>query len=217
MRKLVIAALALAGGMMMGAGVSFAQCHMGVQAGGSIANTSLALGGTPLAVDGLGAQSSRPDMGIHGGCDLRIAGSPFFVGAFGEWNNQDVAFEVQPSLFKGFIGNSYAFGARAGVELAGGAKPYLLVAWTQADANWSSMVPLGGVGLPSHFKGWMYGGGIEVPLKGTNFSLAGEGRFIRYQSENVAGVIDMQPDQLQAMVRLNWNFGAAAALPAPLK
>lgn len=217
MKKLMMAALVAAGGMMMGASVSFAQCHIGVQAGGSIANTSLGVTGTPLAVDGLGAQSTRPDMGIHGGCDIKVTGSPFFIGAFGEWNSQEVAFEVSPGLFKGSLGNSWAAGARAGVELAGGAKPYVMIAWTQADANWSSVVPLTGVGLPSHFKGWMYGGGIEVPLKGTNFSLAGEGRFIRYQSENVAGVIDMQPDQLQAMVRLNWNFGAPAALPAPLK
>lgn len=216
MRKL-IAALAVAGGLMMGVGEAAAQCQIGVQAGGSIANTSLGLTGTPLEVDGLGSQSSRPDMGLRGGCDLRMPGSPFFLGAFGEWNSQEVAFQVKPDLFKGSIGNSWAFGARAGVELAGGAKPYLLVAWTQADANWSSVVPLTGVGLPSHWKGWMYGGGIEVPLKGTNFSLAGEGRFVRYQSESVAGLVDLQPDQLQAMVRVNWNFGAPTALPTPLK
>lgn len=215
MRKLTLGALALAGALVLGTAPSWAQCHLGVQMGGSIANTDVGVAG--LGVSGLGSQSTRPDMGIHGGCDMRITGSPFFVGAFGEWNNQEVAFEVTPGLFKASIGNSWAFGGRAGVELAGGAKPYLLLAYTQAEANWTSVVPLGGVGLPGHWKGWMYGGGVEVPLKGTNFSLAGEARFIRYQSENVAGVVDLQPDQLQAMVRLNYNFGAPAALAAPLK
>lgn len=197
---------------------SMAQCHLGLQAGASMANTSLGVTGSPFSIDGLGGQSSRPDLGIHVGCDLKVANSPFVIGAFGEWNSQEVSFEIQPSILKASVGNSWTVGGRLGYQMANGAMPYILGGRTQAEANFSSgLGPIPGGILPSHFQGWMYGAGIEMPIKGTQLSFALEARMIKYQSENILGAVDLQTDHGQVMGRLNWNFGAPPTSVLPLK
>src|SRR5215813_13643747 len=71
--------------------------QVGVQTGGSIATTEVSVG--PVGIDGVGMHSSRPDIGVRGGVDFRVANSPFVLGVFGEYNNQDVKFSVNPGLF----------------------------------------------------------------------------------------------------------------------
>lgn len=216
--------MAAAAALMVGmwATPSMSQCHLGIEVGGSLANTSLDVGGGALGLDGLGAHSSRPDMGIHGGCDMRVSNSPFIVGAFASYTTQDVKFSVAgggTSLFSGAVGNAYTVGGRLGYKPAGSqAMPYILAGWRHADANWSAIVPIPAGILPSSMQGWVYGGGIEMPISGTNLSLAGEVTMTKYQSQSIAsGLADLQADQLQAMVRLNWNFGSPAAVALPLK
>jgi len=193
-------------------------CQFGVQVGGSIASTQLS--DATDSIDGAGARSTRPDAGARIGCDLPV-GTAFKVGAFGEWNYQDVAFSVTsgPFGFSGALGNSYSVGARAGV-MVGSAFPYVLIAWTHSDANWSVSAPfsLTGSGLPTSFQGTTYGGGIEIPLRDTPLSLALETRWTRYNAEAIgASGVDLRPDQLQGMLRLNWNFGETPKAAKPLK
>lgn len=175
-------------------------CQLGFQSGYSLANTELSSG--PFSIDGIGAHSTRPDIGARVGCD--VAFGEFKLGAFGEWNNQNVAFTVNPGLFSAALGNSYSLGGRAGLMLDR-AYLYGLVAWTHTDVSWSVTGP----GLPSAFTGITYGGGIEHPIRDTQFTIAGEVRWTRFAAENIGGPggIDLQPDQLQGMLRLNWNFG----------
>jgi hypothetical protein len=90
--------------------------------------------------------------------------------------------------------------------------PYLLVTYTHTDANWSATggIPPG-LGLPSSFHGVTFGGGVEFALlKSTPaITMALETRWTNFASENVGtSGVSPQPDQLQAMVRLNWNFGS---------
>lgn len=212
--KMMAAVAALTLGLW--AGEAAAQCHIGGQGGWSTANSSLEAGG--FGVDGLGSQSRTPDVGVHAGCDIALKGTPLILGAWGEWNHQDVKFSVNPGLFSGSLGNSYAFGGRLGYKLQNGAMPYALVGWQHADMNWSAVVPIPAGLLPSSAQGMMYGAGVEVPITGTALSIAGEARLIKYQTQNIAafGGIDLQTDQLQAMVRLNWNFGGSIPV-APLK
>jgi hypothetical protein len=66
-------------------------CQMGVQIGASIANTrnlrpSFLLGEPAWHWQ----REQQPDAGVRGGCDLHLAGAPWFVGAFGEYNWQGV-------------------------------------------------------------------------------------------------------------------------------
>src|SRR6516164_8708340 len=68
-------------------------CQLGGQIGGSLANTDVgaSFGGVASGdLNGIGGHSTRPDAGVRAGCDLRLGGSPFIVGAFGEYNWQDV-------------------------------------------------------------------------------------------------------------------------------
>jgi len=182
-------------------------CQVGVQAGYSLANTELGIGGA--SIDGLGSHSTRPDVGARVGCDL-TAGM-FRFGAFGEWNNQDVTFSVNPGLFSASLGNSYSLGGRAGL-VVGSAYIYGGAAWTHTDVDWSIPSPL----LPDHVQGIMYLGGIEIPLR-ERFSLALETRNIRYDSEKIGGVVDLKTEQWQGMLRLNFNFGEVAPAAKPLK
>lgn len=217
MRKMMMAAVALLG--IVVAGPAMAQCHLGLNAAASMANMDLGVTGTPLALDGLGAQSTRPDFGAHAGCDFKVASSPLVVGVFGDWMNQEVQFAVQPDLLTVSLGNSWTVGGRLGYQMQG-AMPYVLVGWTQTDVEYGGLiaVPLmAAVDMPSKLSGWTFGGGIEMPIKGTPLSMAAEARWTQYQSKSIANVVDLQTDQLQAMVRLNWNFGGSTAASMPLK
>ena len=143
-------------------------CQLGGHIGGSLANTDVrvGLGGPSTDLNGIGGHSIWPDAGIRGGCDLRPTGSPFVVGAFGEYSWQDVQSRVSLSALGGGVsasaslGDAYSVGGRAGVVL-GGTMPYLLVAYTHTDANWSATggIPPG-LGLPSSFQGVTFGGGV---------------------------------------------------------
>ena len=208
-KHLAIAAAALAASFTS-ALAQTPTCQIGIQTGYSHANTELSLGG--FSIDGIGSHSTRPDAGVRGGCDL-TAGE-FRFGAFAEWNNQDVTFSVNPGLFSASLGNSYSLGGRFGLVFDK-VFAYGLVAWTHTDVSWS----VAGPGLPSAFTGMTYGGGLEYPIRDTRVSLAMEARLTQFTSETIGGPggLELQPDQLQAMLRLNWNFYDAPKAAKPLK
>jgi hypothetical protein len=52
-------------------------------------------------------------------------------------------------------------------------------------------------------------GGVEFAFpKLPEFTTALEMRWTQYDSVSIGNGVSLQPDQLQAMVRLNWNFGS---------
>lgn len=182
---------------------AFAQCHIGAQAGGSIANTSADVTGFPLGIDGIGMHSTRPDFGVHAGCSIRVAHTAFVAGLWAERQWQDVAFTATlggPS-FKAAIGDSYSLGGNLGYRMESGVVPYVVLGHTWSDVNWSVSSPM----LPSSIKGWTFGGGVEIPL-GNNLSFVPEVRLTRYDKADLGGVASLQADQVSAMARINWNF-----------
>lgn len=176
-------------------------CHLGAQAGAEIATSSISNAGGSL--DGLGARSRSPNFGLHSGCDYKIAGTAFSVGAWGEYMWRDVAFKAEGSGNSVSIGlsNAWAIGARAGYVLSGGVMPYALIGYTKTDLTLPSGTP-----ISSDLKGWTMGGGVEVPLA-KNLSFAGEARWTKHDKVDLTPVglpADLKTDSLSVMGRLNF-------------
>lgn len=180
-------------------------CHLGAQAGAEIATSSISNAGG--SIDGLGARSRSPDFGLHTGCDYKIPTTAFSVGVWAEYLWRDVTFKAESvapigTLTAG-LGNAWGGGLRAGYTLTNGVMPYALVGMTQTNLT----IPTG-VDISSSLKGWMLGGGVEVPLA-KNLSLVGEARWTKYDKVDLTPVglpADLKMDALSAMARFNFNL-----------
>ncbi len=177
------------------------QVYVGVHGGKSMASTDITNGPSTFSLDGLGSQGYVG--GVHGGVDIGMPKSAFFVGAFAGWDWQNTAFTVAPGNFKASMGDSWYVGARAGV-VTHGTKIYVLSAYRQTDVATSVAT----LTIPKA-KGFDLGLGIEVPLS-NNVSLGLEGVRTQYQRDEitfgappVATGIHEQTDAVSIMARLN--------------
>lgn len=196
------------GGIMFGLGAGspvFAQsslsCSLGAQAGLSISSSEIS--GAGFSLDGLSARSRSPDFGLHTGCLYKIPTTPFAIGPFGEYNWRAVDFKANlgPAGLTVGLGNAWAVGARAGYVLSNGVMPYALIGYTRTELTLPAGTP-----ISNDLKGWMMGGGIEVPLA-KNLSFAGEARWTKYDSVDLTPVglpADLKTDSLSVMGRLNF-------------
>lgn len=175
-------------------------CSAGVQAGATIASSSISDVG--FSIDGLSARSRAPDIGLHTGCLYKVPTTPFAVGAWGEytWRSVDFKAGFGPATLTLGLGNAWAIGARAGYVLSNGVMPYALVGYTKTELTLPAGLP-----ISSDLKGWMAGGGVEVPLA-KNLSLAGEARWTKYDAIDltpVVGLGSLKTDSLSVMGRLS--------------
>ncbi len=179
-------------------------CHLGAQAGLEVATSSIS--SVAGSIDGLGARSRSPDFGLHTGCDYKIPQTAFSVGAWGEYMWRDVSFKADAGPFGSMaigLSNAWAVGARAGYVLSGGVMPYALIGYTKSDLSLPAGTP-----ISSDLKGWMMGGGIEVPLA-KNLSFAGEARWTRFDKIDLTPVglpADLKTDAMSVVGRLNFNL-----------
>lgn len=193
-----IALLAAAAGMTPAAAQVGTGCHVGVQAGYGIGSTQLSQGGG--TIDGVGSRTVDGLAGLAAGCDAKIGNSPFVVGAFGDytWGKDTFSASFGGPSFTASLSDHWSLGARLGLQV-GSALPYVLVAYEHAKADLGSI---------SSFHGLAWGGGIEIPVA-KQISLALEVRDIRYTEETETGSgIKVKPEEVTAMVRLNWSFAA---------
>lgn len=182
-------------------------CHLGAQAGLSFGTAAISQPSS-ANLDGLGLRSRYPDMGIHAGCDVRMAGSPFVLGLFGDytWRNTEFSASAGPFAFTAALSNSWTVGGRAGYALTNGAMPYALLGYTTTDVSYSATV----AGMPTTLHGWTYGGGIEIPMA-PNLKLATEIRSTSYASTDLfSGLATLKTNDLSGMVRLSFSFGDGA-------
>lgn len=180
-------------------------CHLGVQAGTSIGTAAISLPSVPANIDGLGLRSRSPDVGLAAGCDLRVSGSPFVVGAFADYTWRDTQFSagLGPFNFSAAMQNRWTVGARVGYVTAAGMS-YALLGYTNTDVAYSTPI----VGMPTSLHGWTTGGGIEIPMA-PNVSFAVETRYTRYADADLfSGFATLRTDEVSAMARLNFVFGA---------
>lgn len=197
------------------AGASFAQCHLGLQAGTSIASVPISTVGASL--DGLGARSRTPDFGLHTGCDVKVSNSPFVVGLWGEYVWKDTQFSVAfgGPAFTASLGDAWSIGGRAGY-MVGKVMPYGLLGYTTSDVKYSTPI----AGTPTTLRGWTTGAGIEMPLA-PNLTLALETRYTKFaETDLIPGLATVRADQISGVFRLNFAFGGdviPAALTQPLK
>ncbi len=195
-------------------------CHLGAQAGLTIASSEIC--GTGFSLDGLSARSRSPDFGLHTGCLYKIPTTPFAVGPWGEYNWRAVDFKASagPVGLTVGLGNAWAIGARAGYVLSNGVMPYALIGYTRTELTLPAGTP-----ISSDLKGWMMGGGIEVPLA-KNLSFAGEARWTKYDAVDLSPVLpaplaaDLKTDALSIVGRLSvtLNCGRPCSLkttPSP--
>jgi hypothetical protein len=90
------------------------------------------------------------------------------------------------------------FGGRVGMGM-GLVMPYALIGYTHADVNWNNPSPL----LPGSLEGITYGGRAEFAFpKLPEFTTALEMRWTQYDGVSIGNGVSLQPDHLQAMVRL---------------
>ncbi len=179
------------------------QVYVGAHGGKSMASTELTNGPSTFSFDGIGEQGYVG--GLHGGVDIGMPKSAFFVGAFGGFDWQNTAFTVTAgsSNFKAAMGDSWYVGARAGVVVHG-TKLYVLSAYRQTDATTSVAT----LTIPK-MKGFDLGVGIDVPLS-NNVSFGLEGVRTQYQRDELTfGAIPAptgiheQTDAVSIMARLN--------------
>lgn len=178
-------------------------CHLGAQAGVTIASSEVS--GAGFSLDGLSARSRSPDFGLHTGCDYKIPQTAFSVGVWGEhmWRAVDFKASAGPIGLTIGLGNAWAVGARAGYVLAGGVMPYALIGYTRTELTLPAGVP-----ISSDLRGWMTGAGIEIPLA-KNLSLAGEARWTKFDSVDltpIGAAAAIKTDALSVVGRLNFNL-----------
>lgn len=178
-------------------------CALGAQAGLSIASSEVS--GAGFSIDGLSARSRSPDFGLHTGCLYKIPTTPFAVGAWGEymWRSVDFKAAAGPIGLTVGLGNAWAIGARAGYVLSNGVMPYALIGYTRTELTLPAGTP-----ISNDLKGWMMGGGVEVPLA-KNLSFAGEARWTKFDKVDLTPVglaADLKTDALSVVGRLNFNL-----------
>lgn len=224
-RKAIIAATIAAAGAMLFA--TFARAdgpspsiYFGVHGGKSFANTEVTADMAPgMSLDGLGAHGYIG--GVHLGADLAFTkndGLNPFVGVFCGYSWQNTAFELTlgpGASLTAELGNSYYGGVRLGLTSPGGVKGYVLGAYRQTDIAiaLSGLTPSPG---PSSLKGWDIGIGGEMPLA-KHVSIGVEGVWTRYDKEDVTWNgsdtgLNIQPDQLSVMARLNVTLGGLQSM-----
>lgn len=174
-----------------------AQCYLGLGLGAGISSTKASVTGIPITLDGLGANGVIGS--ARAGCDVSL-GQNFWVGAFGGAHRANQEFKVSPLMTATFT-DGYQLGGRVGTNI-GTARPYLLAAYT-----WQKMaldLPIPGISAPS-FRGLSLGGGVEFDLS-KNWVAGFEGQWTRYQSESVAGVVNLEPQDLNLKATLAYRF-----------
>lgn len=182
------------------------QLYVGVHGGPSFANSKVSDDTGFFALDGLGSRGWVG--GLHGGADLAIPNTIFFVGAFAgyDWQNTEFKATAGTTSFTANLNNSWYTGARAGVKVGAG-KVYVLGAYRQTETSWTTAA----IKSPD-LKGYDVGVGLAYPIA-KNIELGIEGIKTHYRSEDLytaTGVdtgANLQTDSLGVMARLTFTFG----------
>ena len=111
-----------------------------------------------------------------GGCDLQLTGtfSNFLIGAFGDYDAEDLNGSLSPLAFVGALpvvgdekqSSAWAVGGRIGYALAPQIMTYVDGGWTELRFDQINQVNSAGASvgfaLPAHtYNGWFLGGGFE--------------------------------------------------------
>jgi opacity protein-like surface antigen len=174
--------------------------YLGLHGGAGFASTEVTSGLFGGGIDGLGAQGARG--GIRAGFDTQWG--PAVLGAFVDYTMGDTTFEESPGLMKFALKDSWTVGVRLGHTM-GSALPYLLAGWTHRASNLSAL----GLSIASPgFEGLTVGGGVELRVPGwQHVTVAAEYTYTSFSNEDVAGMVGLEPQDHNVMLRLNWRLG----------
>lgn len=209
------AGAAFADGMVKkGGGASYTSKWTGLYVGAGVGAGAvvhdLSLGG--FNFDGVGGE------GIFGtvtvGYDVQI-NSRLVAGLFADYDFSGISTELSGGGFSASADHKYswAIGGRLGFLTNPGTLWYGTVGYTQAEFEIDSTG--GGIPVPT-FQGYFVGAGVESQLGG-GWALRGEYRFSQYESENIAGFVDVEPSMHTVRVSLTYKFGRRDEVHGPLK
>lgn len=199
-------------------------CHAGIFGGYAFAHhdTNLGVPGMPIGLRMNGLSADSGEAGVTVGCDVRVTGTDFVVGAFGDWagwRNLDhtTTLTIGPDNASARFGSSSAWtvGGRVGVIVRESVMIYALAGYTSADTD-PLKLAVNGVTMASFglgkLEGIVVGGGIEADL-GRGFAMRGEYRHVRYDdigAELIPGLLDLDIKTREHIARLAviWRFKA---------
>lgn len=185
------------------------QAYAGVHGGYSQAVMSAADASVPgVSIEGLGMRGFAG--GVHGGLDMQLPSSMFFVGAFADYTWQKVDFTINP-IATVRLGDSYTGGLRTGFKLAK-TKYYAGIGYTHAELT--SNIP--SAVLPS-LHGLTYKVGTSYELA-PNLLLGAEAQYTHFNNATM-DTTSLKADQVSFMATMSIQLGSLASpvLPAPLK
>jgi opacity protein-like surface antigen len=186
--------------------------YAGVHAGYSIASTEIAIPG--VALDGVGSKGLLG--GVHGGVDIFLPNSPWFVGAWAayDWSRVDAKLSAPPVFSASArLGDAWSVGGRLGLSI-GKVSPYAVLGYKQQETGLS----LAGVGMPT-LKGIVYGAGADYAVA-QNLKIGALATLTKFDAADVGGVpgLTIKPEALEVTLRASLSFGGPVATSAtPLK
>lgn len=186
------------------------QTYFGVHGGYSHAIAALSdPANSGNSIDGLGMKGFVG--GVHGGVDMQLPSSIFFVGAFGNYTWQRVDFTINP-IASIRLGDAYTGGLRTGFKL-GKSKYYVGMGYTHAELSSN----IDGLTLPS-LHGLTYKAGTSYEIA-PNLLLGAELGYTHFNNAVVMDAVNVKADQLTFMATMSLQLGTMAnpVLPAPLK
>lgn len=210
-----LAAVLLCSPALAQAPPSWTGCHVGLHVGYVVAghDTDLKATGAPIALSIGSLSSDGGEIGGGAGCDMAVTGTPFVVGAFGEWTWRDIDHATTLTLGSDRarasfgIDQAWTVGARAGFVAHDKVLIYALLGYTQADSSSLKLAvndtPVASFGLGT-LKGWVVGGGFEMLME-KGWAVRGEYRHVRYDgtgAELIPGQLDLDMDTTEHVARL---------------
>jgi outer membrane immunogenic protein len=174
--------------------------YVGVGIGAGAVVHDLSVG--PFSFDGIGGEGIFGTVTI--GYDKQIS-SRLVAGLFVDYDFSGIATELSAPGFSGSADHNYswAIGARLGFLSSPTTLWYGTAGYTEAEFEIDST--LGSVSIPD-MRGYFLGGGVESQLGG-GWAMRGEYRFSQFDSETIAGFVDVEPSMHTARLSLTYKFG----------
>jgi outer membrane immunogenic protein len=204
---------AVADGMDKKAGAYSAPSWTGFYIGGGVGGGAVVheVSFGPFSIDGVGGE------GIFGtvtvGYDYMI-NSRWVAGIFADYDfasNLSTEISFPGGGISGDHEYSWAVGGRLGMLTSPTTLWYGTAGYTETKFD----VDIGGISIPK-FSGYFLGAGAESQLGG-GWSLRGEYRFSQFDSETVAGLVDVEPSMHTVRAVLSYKFGDRREEIRPLK
>lgn len=185
---------------------SWSGVYLGVHGGMDMSSTDIGAG--LLGIDGISADGTA--VGIHGGADYQLPGTPIVIGIGADYTWSDSEFTIgiatpgPGTVLKAGFDESWAVYGRIGFDM-GRAMPYVLAGYTEADVS-ASIPPIPGASAGTTIDGWLVGGGMEMHIA-QGITLGAEYRYSMFDTLRLAPGFTLDTDRHEVRAKLSYKFG----------